>query len=86
MEHDPVIDEPLMLRTGNGMQSSYLTEGAGNPDALVTRAGVSGQCRQDPDCQIWRASLDFFNQRCPSDNPHQLGLMIAHGPAEVIRS
>ncbi|WP_170835432.1 hypothetical protein [Arthrobacter alpinus] len=52
MEPDPVIGEPLMLRTGTGMHSSYLTDGAGNPDALVTHAGVGGQCRQDPDCQI----------------------------------
>jgi RHS repeat-associated protein len=38
IEHDPVTGEPLMLRTSNGMQSLYITDGTGNPTALSTSA------------------------------------------------
>ncbi|WP_186760546.1 RHS repeat-associated core domain-containing protein [Arthrobacter alpinus] len=36
IEHDPVTGEPLMLRTSTGMQSLYITDGTGNPAALIT--------------------------------------------------
>ncbi|MDJ0358283.1 hypothetical protein [Paenarthrobacter sp. PH39-S1] len=36
IEHDPVTGEPLMLRTSAGMASLYITDGTGNPTALIT--------------------------------------------------
>ncbi|MDJ0358576.1 RHS repeat-associated core domain-containing protein [Paenarthrobacter sp. PH39-S1] len=36
IEHDPVTGEPLMLRTSAGMTSLYITDGTGNPTALIT--------------------------------------------------
>ena len=36
VEHDPVTRQPLMLRTSNGIQTLYVSDGTGNPVALLT--------------------------------------------------
>ena len=36
VEHDPVTGQPLMLRTSNGIQTLYVSDGIGNPIALLT--------------------------------------------------
>ena len=36
LENDPVTGQPLMLRTAEGVQSLYVYDGIGNPEALVT--------------------------------------------------
>ena len=36
VEHDPITGQPLMLRTSNGIQTLYVSDGIGNPVALLT--------------------------------------------------
>lgn len=36
LDNDPVTGQPLMLRTAEGVQSLYVYDGIGNPEALVT--------------------------------------------------
>lgn len=36
VEHDPVTGQPLMLRTSNGIQTLYVSDGIGNPVGLLT--------------------------------------------------
>ncbi len=49
IEHDPVTGEPLMLRTSAGMESLYITDGTGNPTALIAAGNyVSVAYAYDP--------------------------------------
>ncbi|PYI38876.1 hypothetical protein CVS30_08630 [Arthrobacter psychrolactophilus] len=40
IEHDPVTGEPLMLRTSDGMQSLYISDGNGSSTFLINSNGV----------------------------------------------